>query len=111
MDLGSSLGYWVEAADPPAIRALQFSPTSLPGNPTRAELVEQYARWSGRDVSNILYYYVYGLFKLAVIVQQIYYRYQKGYTQDPRFADLIQAVRACGQLACQAIGKGQIDEL
>jgi aminoglycoside phosphotransferase (APT) family kinase protein len=111
MDLGSSLGYWVEAADPPAIRALQFSPTTQPGNPTRAELVEQFARWSGRDVSNILYYYIYGLFKLAVIVQQIYYRYHKGYTRDPRFADLIHAVRACSQTAVQAIAKRRIDAL
>lgn len=111
MDLGSSLGYWVEAGDPPAILALQFSPTTLPGNPTRVELVEQYARQSGRDVSNVLFYYVYGLFKLAVIVQQIYYRFKMGYTQDPRFAGLIHAVRACGQVAVRAISKGRIDGL
>jgi aminoglycoside phosphotransferase (APT) family kinase protein len=103
MDLGTSLGYWLEAGDPPEILALQFSPTSSPGNPTRAELVDMYARKSGRDVPNVVFYYVYGLFKLAVIVQQIYYRYKRGYTQDPRFAKLIQAVRACGRMAVQAI--------
>ncbi|MFZ0544037.1 MAG: phosphotransferase family protein [Candidatus Promineifilaceae bacterium] len=102
MDLGTTLGYWVEPDDPPELRALQFSPTTLPGNPTRDELIERYARKSGRDVSNLTFYYVFGLFKLAVIVQQIYYRYKKGYTQDPRFADLITAVKACGFMAVKA---------
>ena len=106
MDLGTSLGYWVEANDPPEIQALQFSPTSSPGNPTRAELVQTYVRLSGREAPNVAFYYVYGLFKLAVIVQQIYYRYKRGYTQDPRFAELIQAVRACGRMAVEAIEKG-----
>ncbi|MCI0398314.1 MAG: phosphotransferase family protein [Chloroflexi bacterium] len=106
MDLGTALGYWVEPADPPEIQALQLSPTTLPGNPPRAEVVEQYARRSGRDVSNVRFYYVYGLFKVAVIVQQIYYRYKMGYTQDPRFADLILAVRAFGRTAGRAIEQG-----
>jgi aminoglycoside phosphotransferase (APT) family kinase protein len=109
MDLGTALGYWVESGDPAEIQALRLSPTNLLGNPTRAELVEQYALRSDRDVSNILFYFVYGLFKLAVIVQQIYYRYERGYTQDPRFAGLIAAVRACGRMAIQAIEKGRID--
>jgi aminoglycoside phosphotransferase (APT) family kinase protein len=104
MDLGTSLGYWVQPNDPPVILAMQFSPTTLPGNPTRDELIERYAQKSGRDVSNLTFYYVYGLFKLAVIVQQIYYRYKKGYTQDPRFANLIEAVKACGAMAARSIG-------
>jgi aminoglycoside phosphotransferase (APT) family kinase protein len=111
MDLGSALGYWVEAGDPPEIQALRLSPTNLGGNPTRAELVERYALKSERDVSAIRFYFVYGLFKLAVIVQQIYYRYERGYTQDPRFAGLITAVRACGRMAKQSIDKGRIDQL
>ncbi len=111
MDLGTSLGYWVEAGDPEAVRALRLSPTDLPGNPSREQLVERYARRSGRDVPNIVFYYVYGLFKLAVIVQQIYARYKGGYTQDPRFAGLIHAVRACGRMAMQAIEKGHIGQL
>ena len=90
---------------------LQLSPTTLPGNPTRAQLVERYVQTSGRDVPNVVFYYVYGLFKLAVIVQQIYYRYKHGHTQDPRFARLIDAVRACGHTAVQAIEKGRIDRL
>jgi aminoglycoside phosphotransferase (APT) family kinase protein len=103
MDLGTSLGYWVQPDDPPAMLALQFSPTTLPGNPTRDQLIERYARRSGRDVSNLTFYYVYGLFKLAVIVQQIYYRYKLGHTQDPRFANLIDAVRACAAMAVRSI--------
>ncbi len=111
MDLGSSLGYWVDPDDPPAMQQLRLSPTTLPGNPTRAELVERYAQASGRDVGDAVFYYVYGLFKLAVIVQQIYYRYKHGHTQDPRFARLIDAVRGCGYAAVQAIEKGRIDRL
>jgi len=111
MDLGSSLGYWVEAGDPAEIRALRLSPTDLPGNPSRSELVERYARQSGRDVDDIVFYYVYGLFKLAVIVQQIYSRFLQGHSQDPRFAGLNHAVRACGRMAVAAIEKGRIDQL
>ena len=106
MDLGTTLAYWVQPTDPKILLALQFSPTALPGNPTRDQLVERYARKSGRDLSNVTFYYIYGLFKLAVIVQQIYYRYKKGYTQDPRFANLIEAVRACSSMAVLAIQKG-----
>ncbi len=103
MDLGTTLAYWVQPGDPQEILAMQFSPTTLPGNPTRDELVQRYAQKSGRDVSNLTFYYVYGLFKLAVIVQQIYYRYKKGYTQDPRFAGLISAVKACASMAARHI--------
>ena len=108
MDLGSSLGYWVEGGDPEEIQALRLSPTNVPGNPSREELLASYERQSGREVSNPVFYYVYGLFKLAVIVQQIYARYRRGDTQDPRFAGLIDAVRACGRMAGQAIEKGRI---
>ena len=111
MDLGSSLGYWTDPDDPPPLQQLQLSPTTLPGNPTRADLVERYTQASGRDVGDVVFYYVYGLFKLAVIVQQIYYRYKHGHTQDPRFARLIDAVRGCGYAAMQAIAKGRIDRL
>jgi aminoglycoside phosphotransferase (APT) family kinase protein len=111
MDLGTTLGYWVEASDPDEIKALRLSPTDLPGNPSRTELVERYFRHSGRSADNIVFYYVYGLFKLAVIVQQIYSRYLSGHTKDPRFANLIYAVRACGKMAAAAIEKNRIDRL
>ncbi len=111
MDLGTSLGYWVDPDDPPSLRALRLSPTTLPGNLTRRELVETYARSSGLQLDDVVFYYVYGLFKVAVIIQQIYSRYCRGDTQDPRFASLIDGVRVCGRVADQAIRRQRIDRL
>lgn len=108
MDLGTSLGYWVEEDDPPAMQDLGLSPTALPGNPSRAEVLRLYEEASGREVENPVFYYAYGLFKVAVILQQIYARYKKGLTQDERFAGLIHAVYACGQMAETAIEKESI---
>jgi len=111
MDLGTSIGYWINHDDPEIMQQFRLSPTNLDGNPTRAEVVQRYAQKSERDVGNIVFYYVYGLFKIAVIIQQIYYRYQKGFTQDPRFANLNFAVQMCGTVAWQAIQKRRIDDL
>lgn len=111
MDLGTSLGYWVNPDDPDFMRALKLTPTTLPGNLTREALVQRYAQRSGRSVEGILFYYVYGLFKIAVIIQQIYYRYKKGVTQDPRFERLIDGVKVLGEVAQQAIAKKQLDNL
>ena len=111
MDLGTTLGYWIEPEDPPALQALKLSPTTLPGNPSRAELAEWYSKKSHRPLDNLVFYYAYGLFKIAVIVQQIYYRYKQGHTEDPRFAGLIHAVRACSQAAMQSIQLNRIDRL
>ena len=111
MDLGTSLGYWIDPDDPPAARHLPTGPTTHPGNLSRAEVVERYARQTGRDVSEILFYYVYGVFKIAVIAQQIYYRYRQGLTKDERFAALGGAVRLLGWTAARAIDVGRIDRL
>lgn len=111
MDLGTTLGYWVEADDPPELLGLRLSPTDLPGNPTRAQVVELYSRASGRPVDDVLFYYVYGAFKIAVIIQQIYARYKAGHTQDPRFAPLIHGVRGLSQVAWQAAQKGRVGDL
>jgi aminoglycoside phosphotransferase (APT) family kinase protein len=111
MDLGTALGYWVDPNDPGELQALAFSPTTLPGNLNRRGLAQRYAEQSGLDLSNILFYYIYALFKIAVIVQQIYARYKAGLTQDERFAMLIYAVRALGQAAVLAMEKGRIDDL
>jgi aminoglycoside phosphotransferase (APT) family kinase protein len=111
MDLGASLGYWVNADDPPWLQQLALSPTTLPGNPSRGEVVERYSRQSGRNVDHLVFYYVYGLFRVAVIVQQIYYRYQKGLTKDPRFATLNQVVLGLGTMAMMAIRKKRVDGL
>jgi aminoglycoside phosphotransferase (APT) family kinase protein len=108
MDLGSSLGYWIEANDPELLQQSAFGPTTLPGSLTRHELVERYQEQTGRTVANALFYYCYGLFKLAVIVQQIYARYVRGFTRDPRFAQLNTTVALLGQQAERALQRGQV---
>ncbi|MEM8487236.1 MAG: phosphotransferase family protein [Bacteroidota bacterium] len=109
MDLGTTLGYWVTDDDPPAMQALKLSPTTLPGNPSRSTLANWYAAATGTSLDHLVFYYAFGLFKIAGIVQQIYARYKQGHTKDPRFANLIHAVRACSQMAWQAIQTNQID--
>jgi len=109
MDLGTSLGYWVTADDPEVFRLLAQSPTVQEGNPDRSQIVEGYAQKSGRPIRHLSFYYVYGLFKIAVIVQQIYYRYQAGYTQDPRFAKLNKFTEVLCQTAWRAIQRDRID--
>jgi aminoglycoside phosphotransferase (APT) family kinase protein len=109
MDLGTTLGYWIEPDDPPEMKT--FGLTALPGNLNREQLVARYAEKSGREISNIIFYYAYGLFKIAVIVQQIYSRYRQGLTQDKRFAALINIVRACGKMATLAMLKQRITRL
>lgn len=111
MDLGTSIGYWINHNDPDFMKQLRLSPTTIPGNPSRGEIVEQYIKKSGRQVDHVLFFYLYGLFKIAVIIQQIYYRYKKGLTQDQRFAQLDKAVQGCGLVAMQAIQKKRIDDL
>lgn len=111
MDLGTSIGYWVNGNDPDFMKQLDLTPTHLPGNPTRGVLVEQYAKRTGIEVGDGVFYYVFGLFKIAVIVQQIYYRYKKGLTNDPRFARLMDAVQGIGNISHQAITKKKIDDL
>lgn len=106
MDLGTSLSYWAESTDDPFRKS--FNLTHLPGNLTRREVADRYAERSGRDVSNIVYYYVFGLFKNSVVIQQIYTRYKKGLTNDERFAGLLWGVQALSGVAVQAVDKGTI---
>jgi aminoglycoside phosphotransferase (APT) family kinase protein len=103
MDLGTTLAYWTEADDPELLQHHIVGPTKEPGAMSRTELVERYAQASGRDVSSLLFYYVCGLFKVAVIAQQIYARYQRGFTQDKRFAHFDRLVAALGLGAVRAI--------
>jgi aminoglycoside phosphotransferase (APT) family kinase protein len=111
MDLGTSLGYWLDPDDDEALRLLPVGLTALPGNLSRAEVVERYARATGRDASGILFHYVFGLLKIAVIAQQIYCRYRRGLTRDERFAPLLDSVRLLGRTATQAIARQRIDRL
>jgi len=85
VDLGILLAYW-QPTSPPSQRDALTTVTHKPGYLTSDELVERYARRSGRDVSNVRYYEIFALFKIAVVIQQIYYRWVKGQTTDARFA-------------------------
>jgi len=111
MDLGTTLGYWVDPDDPDEVQFMKVCPTTQPGNYTREELVQRYSELSGIDVSNILFYFVYGLFKIAVIAQQIYFRFKQGFTKDERFGALIYAVQTLGKMAALAIEKKKISKI
>jgi hypothetical protein len=104
-DLGLTLCYWawVEA---PQLRARGVpSLTSQPGWYTRDRFVRRYAEGTGRDLSQISYYEVLGIFKLAVILQQIYYRFRRGQTQDTRFENFGDRVKGLVELADSLAGK------
>jgi len=106
MDLGASLAYWCESSDGDFLKL--FNITWLAGNLTRNEVVERYAKKTGRDVSDILFYYVFGLYKNIVIMQQIYARWKAGLTKDPRFGGLIYGIRELSKMAMRAIERGKI---
>jgi aminoglycoside phosphotransferase (APT) family kinase protein len=107
MDLGTTLAYWVEKEDSPALR--QFNLTWVAGNLTRQQVIEKYTTLRNINIDDVLFYYVFGCFKLGVIAQQIYARYKKGYTKDARFAGLIHTVKACGANAQNAIKYNRIN--
>jgi aminoglycoside phosphotransferase (APT) family kinase protein len=85
-DLGTALAYWIEAGDPEPLQKIRWGPTTHAGSMTRAQIVERYAQTTGRNVAHMDFYLVFARFKVAVIVQQIYYRYHQGLTKDERFA-------------------------
>jgi len=88
MDLGCSLAYWVEAGDGPEMLATRMLPTHLPGSLSRMEVLAHYSKASGVPIDDFRFYRVFGLFRLAVIIQQIYYRYFHRQTRDERFGTL-----------------------
>ena len=92
-DVAVSLSYWVEAGDSQELKEVLPTVAEIPGFMTRKEFVDYYAEKSGRDVSQMHWYMVFGYFKLAVILQQIYARWHKGQTKDDRFADFNDRVR------------------
>ncbi len=85
MDLGCALAYWVQADDDLLMRAMRRQPTHLPGMLRREEVVAHYLERTGLKPANWTFYEVYGLFRLAVIAQQIYYRYHHRQTRNPAF--------------------------
>lgn len=107
-DLGMALAYWVQADDPDEVKALPLGLTTLPGNFTREQLVARYVEKSGRDASHMAFHYVLSLFKVAVIAQQIYWRFAQGLTKDERFGMLIFAVKVLGQVAARASETGSL---
>ncbi|MCG8463190.1 MAG: phosphotransferase family protein [Holophagales bacterium] len=108
LDLGTTLSYWVQANDPPELRAAAFGPTHVPGSLSRRELAERYAERTGADISNLVFYICFGFYKLAVIVQQIYWRYAQGHTRDRRFAELDQMVGLLGRVAAHTLETGKV---
>jgi aminoglycoside phosphotransferase (APT) family kinase protein len=92
MDLGSALAYWVDHDDEPGFAALRRQPSHLPGMPTREQFVAKYLQLSGRKCDDFTFYEVFGLFRLAVIIQQIWARYSAGQTTNPAFAGFGEAV-------------------
>jgi aminoglycoside phosphotransferase (APT) family kinase protein len=108
MDLGTTLAYWIGPDDDPMMRQASFGPTYLDGSFSRQEFADRYSEKMGIDTSGILFHYCYGLYKLAVIVQQIYARYARGVTKDERFANLNFHVQALGAIGLGAISKGKI---
>ena len=107
IDLGILLCYWPQPGDPAERRDSISAVTAAPGWPSRAELVDRYAAATGRDVSRIDYYEVFAIFKLAVVLQQIYRRYHIGQTSDGRFAVLDQRVLGLVQVAEELTGKAR----
>jgi aminoglycoside phosphotransferase (APT) family kinase protein len=96
-DLGLTICYWSWAG--------MTAVTSQAGWYTRDQFLQRYAARTGRDLAHIRYHEVLGLFKLAVILQQIYYRFQRGQTQDERFRTFAGRVRGLIQLAASVIDK------
>ena len=107
-DLGSALAYWIDSSDPPEILETRWGPTTYPGSLTRAQLVQRYAEKTRRDVSDMAFYLVFARFKIAVIVQQIYYRYHQGLTHDERFATMPHRINLLLRAALRTAETGTI---
>ncbi|HNY56064.1 MAG TPA: phosphotransferase family protein, partial [Chitinophagales bacterium] len=85
MDLGNTLAYWVQADDDFMAKSTRRQPTNIPGMLTRKEVINYYCDKMGFEAKNFTFYEVYGLFRLAVIAQQIYYRYYHKQTNNKAF--------------------------
>jgi aminoglycoside phosphotransferase (APT) family kinase protein len=105
-DLGTALAYWTDPGDPEEFREIRSVPTTLPGTLTRRQLVNRYAALTHRDIGDMVFYLAFARFKVAIIVQQIYYRYAHGLTHDERFAYLPKRVHALLRAAWQCAESG-----
>jgi aminoglycoside phosphotransferase (APT) family kinase protein len=107
-DLGTTLAYWVQADDGDDVKALPMGLTHLPGALSRLEVAARWEQQTGREAKDLLFYYVLASFKVAVIAQQIYARYARGFSTDPRFAMLGFAVAVIAAKTTRALEKGSI---
>src|SRR3984957_4611861 len=107
-DLGAVLAYWIDATDPEELDQNRWGPTNYPGSFTREEIVQYYAQKTGSDVSQIAFYLAFARFKLAVIVQQIYFRYHQGLTKDERFASMPERIRMLLRASLHTAQTGRI---
>jgi aminoglycoside phosphotransferase (APT) family kinase protein len=103
MDFGAVLAYWIQADDPYLARKFARQPTHLPGALTRTELVARYGELTGYSMDAIAFYEVFGMFRLAAIIQQIYHRYATGGTTNPAFKNFWIMVRSCHSQARKRI--------
>lgn len=87
MDLGGAIAYWIQTDDDDVFKVARRQPSHLPGMLTRAEIVDYYCDRMGLRPAHWSWYEAFGLFRLAVIMQQIYYRYHHGQTHNPAFKD------------------------
>jgi aminoglycoside phosphotransferase (APT) family kinase protein len=104
MDLAGSIAYWIEAGDDEVAQTLRRQPSHLPGMPTRRELVDYYCDRMGLSADNWTFYEVFGQFRLAVIMQQIYYRFREGQTHNPAFRHFGRFVEYLDARCRKAIG-------
>jgi len=107
-DLGTALAYWTDPQDPEDFQEIHSAPTTLPGTLTRTELIERYAAVTDRDPNDMVFYLTFARFKVAVIIQQIYYRYAQGLTQDERFAVLPKRIHALLRMSWRCAENGTI---
>lgn len=108
MDLGTTLGYWMSPEFGEELMSMPFNPKVLMTSITRKDLVEMYSEATGGEIPEMLFYYVFGTVKIAGIAQQIYARYAKGLTRDPRFARFNRFVAALGQISAAALSRNSI---
>ncbi len=104
MDLGNTLAYWVQADDVPEMQMMRRQPTHEKGMLTRREVIDYYLEKTGLSVPSFDFYEIYGLFRLAVIIQQIYYRYYHGQTKDKRFAGFVHVAKYLEKRCLDLIG-------
>ncbi|HTC58175.1 MAG TPA: phosphotransferase family protein [Candidatus Sulfotelmatobacter sp.] len=107
-DLGTTLAYWTDPGDPDELQEVCSAPTTIAGTLTRAQLAQRYALGTGRAIHDMVFYLTFARFKVAVIVQQIYYRYDRGLTHDERFAIMPHRIAVLMRASLQCAESGTI---